>query len=104
MAHEATMTTIEILKIREIMLDNPDCFVGVAKNIAQTVIKAITSMEVSQGNEFSDAFFILESLLANMNCQYSLSKPENFQFEFIALSTRMVKRLFIFIEASRTRN
>ena len=32
-AHEATMTAIEILKIREIMRDNPDYFVGVTENI-----------------------------------------------------------------------
>lgn len=39
-AHKAEMTANEILKIREIILENPDYFVGVAENIAQTVNKA----------------------------------------------------------------
>ena len=56
-AHEATMTALEILKIREIMRDNPHYFDGVAENIAQTVNKAITSMEVSKNNDFRNAFF-----------------------------------------------
>ena len=58
-AHEATIATIEILKIREIMLYNPDYFVGVAKNITRTVNKAINSVEVSKDNEFSDALKLL---------------------------------------------
>ena len=33
-AHEATMTAIEILKVREIMRDNAGYYVGVAENIA----------------------------------------------------------------------
>lgn len=41
-AHEATMADIEILKIREIMRDNPDYFAGVTENIERTVNKAIT--------------------------------------------------------------
>ena len=39
------------------MPGNPDCFVGVAGNIAQTVNKATTSIDVSNDNEFRDAFF-----------------------------------------------
>ena len=39
------------------MSGNPDCFVGVAGNIAQTVNKATTSVDVSNDNEFRDAFF-----------------------------------------------
>ena len=54
--HKTTMTAIEILKIREIMRYIPDYFVGVAENIAQTVNKAITLMEVSKENKFRDAF------------------------------------------------
>ena len=84
-AHEG-MTAIKILKIREIMCYNPDYFVGVAENIAQTVNKAITSMEVSKDNEFRDALFTLKSLLSTMNCRYSFSKLE--------------KRFFTFTEAS----
>ena len=34
-AHEATMADIEILKIREIMRDNPDYFVVVAEQPVQ---------------------------------------------------------------------
>ena len=55
-AHEATMTATEILKMREIMRDNPDYFIRVAENIARIVNKAITSMEVSKDNEFRDPF------------------------------------------------
>ena len=51
------MTATEILKIREIMGDNTDYFVGVAENIAQNVNKAITSVEVSKNSEFRDVFF-----------------------------------------------
>ena len=58
-AHEAAIATIEILKIREIMLYNPDYFVGVTKNITRTVNKAINSVEVSKDNEFSDALKLL---------------------------------------------
>ena len=58
-AHEATMTAIEILKTREIIRDNPSYFFEVAENIAQTVNKAIISMEVSKDNEFTDVFFSL---------------------------------------------
>ena len=50
--HEVTMTTN---------------FVGVPENLTQTVSKAITSMEVSEDNEFRDAFFTLKSLLSAMN-------------------------------------
>ena len=76
-AHEATMATTEILKIREIVRDNPDYVVGVAENVAQTVNKAITSMEVSKDNKFRDAFFTLKSLLSTLNCRHSFSKLEN---------------------------
>ena len=65
--HEVTMKTNEILKIREIMLGNAGYFVGVTKNLTQTVRKAITSMEVSKDNEFKDASFTLKSLLSAMN-------------------------------------
>ena len=65
--HEVTMTTNEILKIREVMLGNAGYFVGVPENLTQTVSKAITSMEVSEDNEFRDAFFTLKSLLSAMN-------------------------------------
>ena len=49
------------------MLGNAGYFVGVAKNLTQTVRKAITSMEVSKDNEFKDASFTLKSLLSAMN-------------------------------------
>ena len=65
--HEVTMTTNEILKIREIMLGNAGYFVGVAENLTQTVSKAIISVEVSKDNEFKDASFTLNSLLSAMN-------------------------------------
>ena len=65
--HEVTMTTNEILKIREVMLGNTGYFVGVLENLTQTVSKAITSMEVAEDNEFRDGFFTLKSLLSAMN-------------------------------------
>lgn len=102
--HDATMTATEILKIREIMHDNPNYFVGEAKNIAQTVNKTIISMAFSKDNGFRDAFFSLKSLPANMNCRHSFSKFENLQFEFIAHYSRIVRRLFSFIEPSNIRN
>lgn len=40
-------------------------------------------------------------LLATMNCRRSFFNPENLQFEFVAIYSRIVKRL---IEASGTRN
>ena len=43
-AHEG-MTAIKILKIREIMRYNPDYFIGVAENIAQTVNTVIQSLK-----------------------------------------------------------
>ena len=52
------MTATEILKITEVMHDNPNYFVGEAKNIAQTVNKTIISMEFSKENGFRDAFFL----------------------------------------------
>ena len=94
--HEVTMKTNEILKIREIMLGNAGYFVGVAKNLTQTVRKAITSMEVSKDNEFKDA--------SSMNYWHSFSKPGKFQLEIIALYSRMVLKLFTIIKASYTRN
>ena len=102
--HEVTMKTNEILKIREIMLGNAGYFVGVAKNLTQTVRKAITSMEVSKDNEFKDASFTLKSLLSAMNYWHSFSKPGKFQLEIIALYSRMVLKLFTIIKASYTRN
>ena len=56
-AHEATMTTIEILKIREIVPRDPDYFVGGAENSAQTLNKATTSMKVPQGQQIQGCFF-----------------------------------------------
>ena len=106
--HEVTMKTNEILKIREIMLGNAGYFVGVAKNLTQTVRKAITSMEVSKDNEFKDASFTLKSLLSAMNYWHSFSKPGKFQPEIIALYSRMVLKLSqsskTIIKASYTRN
>ena len=41
------MTATKTLKIKEILPDNPDCIVGVVENNAQTVNKAITSIDIS---------------------------------------------------------
>ena len=67
------MTAIEILKIREIMRKNPGYLVG--ENIAQSLNRAITSMEVYKDNEFRDAFLTLKLLPATMKCRQSFSKP-----------------------------
>ena len=56
-------------------------------------------MKVSKNNKSRDGFFTLKSLLATMNCWHSFSKPENLQFEFTVLYSKMVQRLFTFIEA-----
>ena len=62
-------------------------------------------MEVSNDNEFGDAFLTLKLLPATMNCRHSFSKPENLQFAFIALYSRMIQRIFFtFIEAPHARN
>ena len=67
------MTAIEILKIREIMHDNPGYLVG--ENIAQPLNRAITSMKVYKDNEFRDASLTLKLLPATMKCRQSFSKP-----------------------------
>lgn len=41
------MTATKTLKIKEILPDKPDFIVGVVENIAQTVNKAITSIDIS---------------------------------------------------------
>ena len=79
-AHEATKTGTEIFKIREIIRDNPDYFIGVARNNSLTVNKAINSMEVSKDNKFRDAFFTVKSLLSTMNCPQSFSWLEKYHF------------------------
>ena len=66
------MTAIEILKIREIMRDNPGYLVG--ENIAQPLNRAITSMKVYKDNEFRDASLTLKLLPATMKCRQSFSK------------------------------
>ena len=58
-------------------------------------------MEVSKDNGFRNAFFTLKSSLVIMDCRQNFSKPENVQFESYS---RIVPRLFTFIELSRLRN
>ena len=66
-AHKATRQLLKSSKLEKLCLTLQNFFVGVAGNIAQTVNKAITSMEVSKDSEFRDVFFTLKSLLSTMN-------------------------------------
>ena len=108
-AHEASMLTITILQLMEMLRTYPEYFLKASMEIIELINNANQGLSCKDNTEFNSSFFKLKTLLVEINFkdkwnEFQMSKVKNMQFRFFTVYCNMVKRLLEFIEASRARN
>ena len=108
-AHEASMLTITILQLMEMLRTYPEYFLKASMEIIELINNANQGLSCKDNTEFNSMFFKLKTLLVEISFkdkwnEFQMSKVKNMQFRFFTVYCNMVKRLLEFIEASRTRN